>query len=61
VTGRPRRSAGVKGLPKAARVCPRALDAENDVVKLRNQAMKLFGVTLICHREVTTDGVREAS
>jgi hypothetical protein len=42
-------------------VCPRALDAENDVVKLRNQAMKLFGVTLICHREVTTDGVREAS
>jgi len=33
----PGRSGGVKGLPQAARVRPRALDAENDLVPSEEQ------------------------
>jgi hypothetical protein len=33
----PGRSGGVKGLPQAARVRPRALDAENDLVTSKKQ------------------------
>jgi hypothetical protein len=46
----PGRSGGVKGLPKAARVRPRALDAENDLVALKEQgntALLCLEVTLI--------------